>query len=179
MTAILQVQSRLPSSGLDELLERPWIPLINACFRPPTGAPPVYPFPLWGIAQAPNVKEFLDSLGKPLAIARELESRPGIWWLTSPDASVECLIFSDVHRKHAWKGGQWCVRAENDQSWTIAPAALMHVSQAFEAVWGQPDPPLAAVDPFGWSAWFKRQATEAAPIQWPAATPKRPPPRPR
>lgn len=171
---MLQVQIQLPAVGLDELLARPWVPLLNACRGPSDfAATPERPFPLWGIAQAPNAKSFLDVLGPPLAIAQDLESCPGIWWLATPAQDLECLVFSDVHRKRAWKGGQFCVRAARPHVWTLSRTHLDRVSQAFASVWGSPAPSSEA-DPADlqglqdWSVWFARRVAEAS-IHWPRA----------
>lgn len=107
------VQTRLPPQGADWLQERLWEPLFNLIATPGRrrDAQGRLLFPLEGLVSAASSKPFLACLGRPLVIADSLESRPGVWWLVDARNRMEWLIWSDSHRRNAWKGGQLCLLA--------------------------------------------------------------------
>ena len=166
------VQSALPPGGLEALLERPMSPLVNA---PPSRDQDalVGGFRFMAMCQAPNSASFLAALGKPLAVAKDLESRPGVWWLASQDGTLEWVIFSDCHRKNSWKGGQVCA-ISRDGAFRPSARSVEAFGAALTAHWGQPP------EETHWlaiSQWFDQRWEEMGHRAWPRAeTP--PPPRP-
>lgn len=173
--AAVLVSRSLPDGGLAALLERPMSPLVNAVgtYAPPTDA--VVRLPLEAVVMAPNSAAFLASLGKPLAIARNLESAPGVWHLGTADGWHEWVVFSDCHRKNSWKGGQVCAIGRHRYG-PPSPASISRLCEAMATVWGAPTrPPPPGDFPEGpwnqhWLDWFELQAQQrgAAP-PWPAA----------
>lgn len=170
---IPHVRHALPSGGLEALLARPWRPLMNLVSTLEGKAPSVPPrFPLAGILLAPSTQGFLAALGKPLAVARELESGPGIWWLSTPDGRCDYIIFSDAHRKSGWKGGQICMaHPEAPEGLTSDHPGVLALRQGFEDVWGLPDSIWAAelegLHSLRWLDWFSRQASAVPARAWP------------
>lgn len=122
----LFVRTRLPAGGLEALLDKPITPLLNAAFaavrpdQPPATPQGMFSLPL--MCQLPNLPAFLALLGKPLAVAGDLEARPGVWWLSTADGQHDVVIFSDAHRKNHWKGGQVCVSTSSGGR--ISPVSL-------------------------------------------------------
>lgn len=49
-------------------------------------------------------KDMLKALGAPMVICRDFESEPGLWLADDEETGVTFMIFSDEHRKKAWKG---------------------------------------------------------------------------
>ena len=166
------VRTALPPGGLDELLERPMTPLVNLARRLPD-EPSRFPFE--GTVMAPNSRAFLASLGRPLALAEDLESRPGVWWLGTTDGAHQWVIFSDCHRKSSWKGGQVCALTDTTPT-ADRPNALMAgvrtLQDALAHVWGQPEGPMPSF--IEWDGWFTRRAGEQA-LQWPRDPSSQPP----
>lgn len=89
--AIPLVRKRLPEEPLDTFLDRNWVPVLNAFNRAHEKPQDSDAFPLRWIAMAPNSKKFLAVLGKPLSIANDLESAPGVWRLSTPDGAHNYL----------------------------------------------------------------------------------------
>jgi hypothetical protein len=167
------VQTRLPPEGLEAFLERPWQPIVNAAnvyHESPESLQSPGQFPLRYAAMAPNSSEFLASLGKPLAHARDLESSPGVWWLATADHSYHYVIFSDCHRKNAWKGGQICMSFDDNNMNNFNPQnpGLVALLRGFQAVWGQPEN-IGEMDFL--RPWFKERSKLLGELHWPINPP--------
>lgn len=48
--------------------------------------------------------DLIKGLGKPLITMPEYESSPGLWIFTDKETGIEFFIWSDVHKKNAFKG---------------------------------------------------------------------------
>lgn len=163
------IQSRLPPAGLPGLLSRPWIPLLNAAMGRGPSIPHEDRFPLEWILMAPNTTEFLASLGKPLAIAHDLEASPGVWWLATADGQHEYIVFSDGHRKNSWKGGQVCMASSDPSPLNAEHPGVVALQRGFEHVWGLPQVSLVGAAPNMMQAllWFGERTAQDGPFEWP------------
>ena len=162
-----RVQRCLPSDGLEAFLGRPWKPILNAFTSVHPQSADV--FPLDWVVMAPNSIRFLASLGRPLAVVRDFESQPGVWWLATPCGRFDFIVFSDCHRKNSWKGGQICMaHSEVDvDGFTPQHPGLVALCRGFQEVWGQP-PAQPSHEPrslFEAIAWFDTHAPCVA--SWP------------
>lgn len=167
----LGIRPTLPAGGLEELLDRPWVPVVNAILYRDEKPSSPSTFPLACVVQAPNSRGFLSTLGRPLAIARDLESEPGIWWLSSADERYDFVVFSDAHRKSAWKGGQLCV-ATRSLSFTENHASMKALCLGFEQLWGVPP---ARDDQWFWDPeWFDERLPALGDRRWPVFPQVRP-----
>lgn len=160
----LCVRPQLPPEGLESFLDRPWHPILNALAANPS-AVEAGPFPLALAAQAPNSRGFLSTLGRPLAIAHDLESEPGVWWLSTPDSRYDFVVFSDCHRKNAWKGGQLCIARPRSSPMTPQHAGLLALCEGFHQLWGLPE---TQPEWFWDSEWFDRRLEKLGSRRWPA-----------
>lgn len=166
MTALPLVRTRLPDESLDAFLARPWQPIINAFNHARTHPQAEGAFPLRWAALAPNSPAFLKALGKPLAIARDLESKPGVWWLSTADERYDFVIFSDCHRKNSWKGGQICMAKKSLVGFTPNHPGLVALCAGLQSVWGQPET-FSELDIFEPDRWFDEKWKANPDIQWP------------
>lgn len=138
------VRTKLPEGGLEELYDITHTPLLNVAMGQVGSGPiPEGMFPLSKICFMASDKNFLGLLGKPLAVDRELESRPGIWWLSTADGNHHAIIFSDSYRKNAWKGGQICVSTSASGRSSATSLPVLALAKTFEALFG----PQPAYDP--------------------------------
>lgn len=140
------VRTKLPEGGLEELFEKPITPLLNAAMAAVRPAPgqdslPEGMFSLHMMCQLPNLPEFLALLGKPLAIAEDLEARPGVWWLSTADGQHDVIIFSDSHRKNHWKGGQLCVSTSSGGRISPLSLPVLALAKSCQALLGPSPPP--------------------------------------
>lgn len=65
-------------------------------------------------------------LGAPNSILRGYESNPGMWIFYDLVYNITFYVFSDVHRKNAFKGTSWEVPGGTDQ--TRLPAAFARLT---------------------------------------------------
>lgn len=169
--AIPLVRKHLPDEPLDTFLDRNWVPILNAFNRAHEKPQDPDAFPLRWALMSPNSKEFISALGRPLAIAKDLEAKPGIWWLSTPDGAHNFVIFSDCHRKNAWKGGQLCVEVPEGRTLSPQSESVKALCRGFEQVWGKPEE--VKPDPVGLESilaaekWFKAQALANPGMRWP------------
>lgn len=165
------VQDRLPREGSTWLQQRStWEPLFNLVRgHGPGHGPDGRPlFPLDGGVTAASSRAFLASLGRPLAIAHCLESEPGVWWLVDEPNKTEWLIWSDSHRKNAWKGGQICLLAERPIE--ADDPGLIELRAEVARLWGMPRKPLFPRLPFGdpdMLDYFEKASARGIPPAWP------------
>lgn len=172
MSIIPLVRTQLPEGGLEALWKKSWIPINNALGNRHTNPQPAEAFPLMWAIMAPSSKAFLTSLGKPLAIARDLESEPGIWLLSTPDERYDFIVFSDCHRKGAWKGGQLCLAKKSSANFTPQHPALEALVEGFAQVWGRPEvTPDTEPSFFQALEWFDVQGLRDPHRTWPRFNP--------
>lgn len=160
------VRPRLPSEGLKAFLDRPWQPLLNAFNHLQSHPQPEGAFPLRWVTMASNSAAFLKTLGKPLAIAQDLEAEPGVWWLSTADERYDFVVFSDSHRKNAWKGGQICLAKKSLVNFTPQHPGLVALCEGFQSVFGQPET-FSERDIFESDRWFSDRLKENPALQWP------------
>ena len=160
------VHTVFPQGGLSELLEQPMTPLDNIGHVQqvlPGGFTPM------GLCMAPNARAFVRALGKPLALAHDLESRPGVWVLGTTTTTHEWLIFTDMHRQNGWKGGQVCA-LQKDSSISALVDSAQALSAALGQWWGEPPPGLGLMD---WDDWFDDRHDKLDGVCMPRLTPVR------
>ena len=164
--AIPLVQRCLPEEGLEAFLDRSWENVSNAANHAYSHPQAPDSFPLEWVAMAPNSARFLASLRRPLAIAHDLESSPGIWWLATPDKRFNYIVLSDCHRKNAWRGGQFCMDYEGLDGLTPQHPGLVALCRGFENVWGRPSQGSSNTRAlFEAEKWFEARSPT---VHWPA-----------
>lgn len=163
------VNTRLPEGGLDAVLDLDMTPISNARgYRALMGIPDpggAGHFPMEALEMAASSPEFLRALGKPLGIAKDLESEPGVWMLSTADDRHQWVIFSDCHRKNAWKGGQICaVYGGAVENFTMEHPTIDLLRQAVAEQWGMPE---GLHDAFRWEEFFQAAEAERPGRTWP------------
>lgn len=132
------LRKKLPEGGLDALLKKNVTPVSNAAHSQ------MMEGMLKGMGSAllmsniAQVKDFFKVVGKPLAVASDLESRPGVWWMSTADGAYDLVLFSDMHRKNAWKGSQLCITTNGRGGLSIRSVQMLALSKTCEALFDIP-----------------------------------------
>ena len=81
------------------------------------------------------------------------------------------MIFSDCHRKNAWKGGQLCVEVPPGRTLFPQSESVKALCRGFEQVWAKPEEakpdPMEFESIFAAVEWFKAQALANPGMRWP------------